>query len=225
MTDWNARSFHGTHNRYPFTDVVSFVLRNFGNAPDRSQVSILDLGCGGGAHLAFLLSEGFDAYGVDGNEDSVLRANERIRELGLPENRATAADFACLPYNSEKFDAVIDRGALTCNEGKSIRPLLTEIRRVLKPGATVMSMLLDECAAGEAGGRSIGGGDYVDFPGRLAHAGLLHFTTPSSARQIFSDFQIHSVERLVRTTVSEKGDSVVNEAWVVVTAHNGTTPQ
>jgi SAM-dependent methyltransferase len=217
MTDWNSRSFHGTFNRYPFTEIVSFVLSGFGGQ-ERSKVAILDLGCGGGSHLGFLAAEGFDYHGVDGNRESVTRANERLKALGFRDDRAVTADFAKLPYPDGLFDAVLDRGSVTCNEGRNIPPLLSEIRRVMKPGASLFSMILDVLAAPAAGGRHAGNGDFVDFPGRLAGAGLLHFTSPVEVIDLFSEFKIASVQRLTRTIDYPISAASIAESWVIVTA-------
>ncbi len=198
MTDWNARSFHGTFNRYPFTEIVSFILSTYGGQ-DRSKIAVLDLGCGGGAHLGFLAAEGFDYYGVDGNQDSVTRANERMRALGFRDDRAVAANFERLPYSNGFFDVVLDRGSVTCNKSKEIPPLLSEISRVMKPNARLFSMMLDVLSAPAAGGRHVENGDFVDFPDRLAGAELLHFTSPVEAMDLFSAFKVVSVQRLTRT--------------------------
>lgn len=219
MTDWNTRSFHGTYNRYPFTEIVSFILSNFGGM-DRSKFTVLDLGCGGGAHLEFLAAEGFDYYGVDGNEDSVNRANERLKERGFRGDRAIAADFEKLPYSSGFFDVVLDRGAITCNKATEIPPLLAEIKRVMKPRAKLFSMMLDVLGAPAAGGRHVGNGDFTDFPGRLAGAGLLHFTSPVEAMELFSTFKIESVQRLTRTLDLPISAAPIAESWVVVTGEN-----
>jgi SAM-dependent methyltransferase len=218
MTDWNQRSFRGTWNRYPFTDVVSFVLGRYGSAPDRSKVSVLDLGCGGGSHLMFLAAEGFDFHGVDGNAESVMRANERLRGAGHAADRALVADFLRLPYDAGRFDVVIDRGALTCNRGTELPALIAEIYRVMKPGAAIFSMLLHESSASAAGGRDAGGNDYVDFPGDLSGAGLLHFTNAEEAQRLFSTFTIDSIERQATMADIPGRDRSVLAAWTVVVA-------
>ncbi|MBM3546840.1 MAG: class I SAM-dependent methyltransferase [Alphaproteobacteria bacterium] len=218
MSDWNKKSFRGTWNRYPFSDVVSFVMRRFGRTEDRSSVAILDLGCGGGSHLMFLAQEGFDFHGIDGNAESVERANERLRSAGHDDRRAVTGTFDRLPYPSDRFDAVIDRGSLTCNSLADLPPLIAEIRRVLKPGGTVFSMILHELGAASAGGRHVGSNDYVDFPGDLSGSGLLHFTTAEEARGLFSAFRDVGIDQLVRSTELPRREPSINEAWTIVTA-------
>jgi ubiquinone/menaquinone biosynthesis C-methylase UbiE len=218
VSDWNKRSFRGTWNRYPFTDVVSFVMRRFVSTADRSKIAILDLGCGGGSHLMFLAQEGFDYHGVDGNAESVERANERLRHAGHADDRAVTGTFDRLPYPSDRFDAVLDRGSLTCNPLAELPKLIGEIRRVLKPGGGLLSMILHEKAASAAGGRHIGNNDYVDFPGDLSGSELLHFTTTGEARDLFSAFGDLRIERLMREVELPKHEAAITEAWTIVIA-------
>jgi len=218
MTDWNQRTFRGTWNRYPYTEIVSFVMRRFGGAADRSAVSVLDLGCGGGNHMLFLAAEGFDYQGIDGSREAVDRANQRLRDAGHDDKRAITGTFDALPYPDNRFDGVIDRGSLTFNPGADLPGLLAEVRRVLKPGGVVFSMLMDRAIAAGSGGRSLGGGDYDNLANDLAGAKFGHFTDTDEARRLFGGFSQVSIERIVRTREHPQLEDPVVEAWTVVTA-------
>lgn len=218
MTDWNSRHFHGTHNKYPFTDVVSFILGNFPDRDNRENISVLDLGCGGGAHLVFLTEEGFDAHGIDGNRDSVIRANEFMAEKGFTNDRAQEAIFEKIPFESDSFDVVIDRGAITCNKADEIPTIIEEVKRILKSGGLFYSMMLDVLMAKASGGKHLGKGDFNDFSGRLEDAGLLHFTTPNDVQTLFSSLNIERIERETKMVESPIDDAGVTSGWVIVTA-------
>lgn len=218
MTDWNARHYHGTFNKYPFTDVVSFVMGRYGTSENRSRIRVLDLGCGGGSHLAFLAHEGFDYYGIDGNEASVLRAKDALKAVGGNPDRAVAGVFEKLPYESDFFDVVIDRGSITCNAADKIPGVVREIRRVMKSGSILLSMMLDVLGAPASGGRALGNGDYVDFPGRLAGAGFLHFTTPSAVAALFAPLKAVSIQRQIRFVDVPAAQAGVAEAWTILHA-------
>lgn len=218
MIDWNARSFHGTSNKYPFTEVVSFVMRAYGASDARSAVRVLDLGCGGGAHMAFLAAEGFDVYGIDGNEASVVAANKRMSSMGFADDRATAGHFEQMKYADEMFDLVIDRGSITCNAAELLPGLFAEVRRVLKPNGRVFCMMLDLLGAPAAGGRSAGHGNFVDFSDRLSGAKLLNFTTPVALSRVLTGYRIDSLERLVRYAEYPAETLGVTEAWTIAVA-------
>ena len=91
-------------NRYPNTEVVSFILKNFGNK-NRRMITILDLGCGWGNNLKFLYAEDFDAYGIDKSETAVSHCKTIC-------DNVVVGDIADIPYPDEFFDAVIDRNSM-----------------------------------------------------------------------------------------------------------------
>jgi SAM-dependent methyltransferase len=216
-TQWDKRYYHGRYNRYPFTEVVSFVMRNFGGAPDRSKVRVLDLGYGGGHHLMLLAQEGFDYFGVDGASGSIQIATRRLAEVGLKARNLAVATFDHLPYPDGFFDAVIDRGSLVCNRLAELPPLIEEVRRTLKPGGMFFSMILHESCTSKNDARALGDNDYTDFGGRLKDAGVLHFTNAREARKLFGAFHLVDIERT--TTKSEyppAGNKTVI-AWTLVT--------
>ena len=47
--------------KYPSESLIRFVARNFYKADDRFAVKILEVGCGTGANLWYMLREGFSA--------------------------------------------------------------------------------------------------------------------------------------------------------------------
>jgi 2-polyprenyl-3-methyl-5-hydroxy-6-metoxy-1,4-benzoquinol methylase len=100
-------------NRYPYHAVVSFVFRSFGNVADRSSVRLLELGCGAGNNLWFAAREGFDVAGIDGSVTAIGFAKERFAQDELRGDLRVGC-FSALPWEDDSFDAVIDRGALTC---------------------------------------------------------------------------------------------------------------
>jgi SAM-dependent methyltransferase len=86
-------------------DFIVQLLRTF--AP-RAK-SILDLGCGTGAHAYLLAEQGFEVYGVDSSADMIHQANQR-RVEGLPDlsNRlAFAQGDLRSPQLNQSYDAVI----------------------------------------------------------------------------------------------------------------------
>lgn len=214
---WDARRYHGRDNRYPFTEVVSFVMRRFGGAADRSAVRILDLGCGSAHHLMFLAQEGFAYYGIDGSADSIALAARRLAAAGHRTQTLTTGTFDRLPYHDGFFDCVIDRGSLTCNRGAGLPALIAEVHRILKPGGRLFSMLLHEAGTARLEGQPLGGGDYANFSGRLEGAGVLHFTNASEAQSLFAAFQIDDIELIHRASEYPRSGNQSVVAWTVVT--------
>ena len=102
--------------RYPPEELIRFVARYFYRASDRGQIKILEIGCGPGANIWFLAREGFDAYGIDGSETAIAKAERALKEEGL-KARLQVGDInsLCRLYPSSYFDALVDVACLQCN--------------------------------------------------------------------------------------------------------------
>ena len=78
---WEERYSKGmVLNKYPYTEVVSFVLRNFANS-NKKNIKILDYGSGGGNHTFFLAAEGFDFYSIDYSSSAVSHTIKTLKSL------------------------------------------------------------------------------------------------------------------------------------------------
>lgn len=216
-TKWDKEHYHGRYNKYPFTEVVSFVMRTYGNAEDRTKIRILDLGCGGAHHLLFLAKEGFDYYGIDGATESIQIATEVLKKNNFDVSKLRVGTFEDLPYEDNFFDCVIDRGSLICNRIADLSPIIDQIHRVMKPGGKCFNMMLHETNSIKNGARSLGNNDYMDFTGRLKGANVLHFTNSKEVQTIFSKFTINNIE--LSSKVSEYAPTEVKniDAWMITT--------
>lgn len=118
-------------NKYPSELIVSWVLRNHGEGG-----RCLDMGCGFGNNLRFLLENGFDALGFDFSPSVI----ENIKnEFG---DRVCVADAIDLPYPNSHFDFLIDRSSLQHNPAKDLGKIFDEAVRVLKPDGAFFSCFL-----------------------------------------------------------------------------------
>lgn len=94
-------------------------------AAGRSNLTLLDCGCGTGHNLRALLASYGRAYGMD----LTAAGLEAARQAGRP---LTRADATRIPFSSQTFDIVTSFDMLQCvpdDEGA-----LHEIARVLRPG-------------------------------------------------------------------------------------------
>lgn len=128
--------------RYPAEDLVRFMAKHFYQAPDRSSVRVLELGCGPGANIWYLAREGFSALGMDTCPVAVERARKRLADDQVHGISGVArADVARMPKSLEgwgdldgSFDAVVDIECMSCNSFETAQMILQEVLRVLKPG-------------------------------------------------------------------------------------------
>lgn len=196
---WESRYRRGeVVNRYPFEMVVSFVLRHFGKG-DRAATRILDYGCGGGNHCAFLAREGFDFYGVDFSVSAIRHAASVIEAAGgnVQPNKLICTDFAHTGFPDSHFDAVIDRQSLDQNMASSLPALVAEIHRILKPGGKYLGINFSDRHPALAYGRSLGNGDYAEFTrGPFKDIGARHFFSQSELFALFHNFSILDLKEL-----------------------------
>lgn len=172
---WEEQYSKGLNNRYPFDIVVSFVYRNAPSDRSRSDVSILEVGCGTGNNLWFAAREGFNVSGIDHSSHAVERARSRFAAEGLNAD-LRVGDFTQIPFDSEKFDLVFDRGALTCAGLESGRTAIKEIHRVLKKsGRFFFNPYSDRHSCFVAGTHSADGLTVDLQKGNLAGIGQLCF--------------------------------------------------
>ena len=90
---------HAQVNRYPFDSVVSTVFRYFGSTKTRSDIKILELGCGTANNISFLAQEGFSAIGLDGSEHAIQLGRNLLKKKELN------AELICQDF-TKLFNAV-----------------------------------------------------------------------------------------------------------------------
>ena len=122
-------------NKYPYPEVVSFIMRNFGSVKNKAKIRILDLGCGWGNNLVFLKDQGFEYYGIDFSKTAVEHCRNLFKNVAL-------RDISELPYESNFFDCVFDRMSIQHNPKKRIKKIFGEVHRVLKPNGLFFSVLV-----------------------------------------------------------------------------------
>ena len=101
------------------------------------STSILDAGCGGGGASILAIERGAQVSGIDAAEGLITVARERV-----PEGDFRIGDIQELPYEDNRFDAVIAPNSLQYAEDKVAT--LHELQRVCKPNGRVVIGLFAE---------------------------------------------------------------------------------
>ncbi|HNX76632.1 MAG TPA: class I SAM-dependent methyltransferase [Candidatus Rifleibacterium sp.] len=198
---WNE--VHATRNwgKYPAEELVRFMSRLY--APGvRRQIKVLDLGCGTGANTWFLCREGFLTVAFDGAFAALPKARELCRNETRPP-LLLQADAGVLPFADESFDAVVEIGALAANTSAGIRSILSEIRRVLKPGGSFFSsVLFTPATTGYGSGEKLDAHSYRNISdGPVAGLGTIHFFSRAEIRSLWqkNGFGELTIDRLERS--------------------------
>lgn len=101
---------------------------------------ILDAGCGGGRNLVFLLREGYEVFGVDGDPYAV----EDVRSLAghLPRTNFRIEPVESMSFPESFVDVVLSSAVLHfARDDAHFNAMLREMWRVLKPGGLLFCRL------------------------------------------------------------------------------------
>jgi ubiquinone/menaquinone biosynthesis C-methylase UbiE len=109
------------------------VCELLGDAPGR----VLDVGCGAGMMVDWLIHQGYEVYGVDTSREMIRICLERF---GHTESAVfSVGAIEQLPCKTDGFDAVICKGVFDFLD--SDHEALAELARVCKPGGTLILTL------------------------------------------------------------------------------------
>ena len=190
--------------KYPPEHVVRFVARTFYRAPKRSEIRLLEIGCGPGANVWFMTREGFAVSGIDGSASAIRKAQERLANEGFQAD-LRVGDFTALPWPDRSFDGVLENVSLCCNPSESVRAALGEVQRVLKPGAPFQASFFTTGTWGYDTGTEVEADGFRDIPeGPLAGTGFCLFLNRERLTELFQDFMNVSVERVSWTVENER---------------------
>lgn len=166
---------------------------------DKAKIRILDLGCGTGAASWYLAREGFSVCGIDGSATAIRKAQQRLAEESL-QCSFEIGDASKLPWPADTFQVVVDIAAIQHNTIPSMRAILAEVLRTLKPHGQLFSMMIGAGSYGDGLGTEIEPGTFAQIPeGPFAGKGTVHFFSESDISHVLSPFEILSLELSSRT--------------------------
>jgi len=171
-----------------FGDVDIYLFDQLLRGRITSGMRVLDVGCGRGRNLIYMLRAGFDVYGVDPDRDAIDVVRQEAKRLApeLPSDHFSVERLPSLSFPDGSFDAVIANAVLHFAADESeFRAMLSELWRVLEPDGILFARLASSIGLEDRirplGGRRYGlpdGSDrfLVDEPFLLAAAADLEAT-------------------------------------------------
>lgn len=212
---WDKLFSENEWGKYPSEELIRFIARNFYKSPIRSEIKILEVGCGTGANIWFFSREGFTSYGIDGSEVAIKKAKHYLKEDSLSAN-LEVGDAMNLPYADSYFDAVIDIECIYANTLEDSLIILKEIHRVLKNKGLFFSKTFGDGMSGKetAIRHKTESNTYLNMPdGPLREDyGIIRLTAEHQINEIyslFSDIQYDYIQR------SDFNRSHVIPEWVI----------
>jgi ubiquinone/menaquinone biosynthesis C-methylase UbiE len=202
-------------NRWPFTDVVSAIIRATIDKK-RDEISILEIGCGAGNNVWFLAEEGFKGYGIDISSSAIEFGKSYLACRGVNAD-LRVGDISSLPWQDESFNFVVDRGALTQIDYNHIEAVLAQVLRVLKPGGKMLCYTLYGFQHPDRVlGTEVTHNTYDRFTGGLfSKVGLTSFFTVDDLRHLFRRFASVDIHRHVDY---DEDDRILDESYSVTAA-------
>lgn len=159
----------------------------------RRAKTLLDLGCGTGRHTVYFAQHEFTVYGLDSSPEGLRLTEQAVRDAGLSAHLQLQDMYDPLPYADASFDAIIAVQVIHHARIATIRQLVGELERVLRPGGAIfvsVSGVRDQGTRFE----EIEPGTLVPLDGR--EAGLPHhFFTPAELRELFGRFDVADVHQ------------------------------
>ncbi|MDD5417224.1 MAG: class I SAM-dependent methyltransferase [Candidatus Aenigmarchaeota archaeon] len=89
---------------------------------------VLDIGCGAGKDVKFMIEHGLDAVGVDLSEGMLFEARLRV-----PTGKFIKMDIRQLEFGDSTFDGVWANASLLHLKKSEFLPALKEVNRILRP--------------------------------------------------------------------------------------------
>jgi len=190
-------------NRYPFDVVVSTVFSLFKGIKDRSEIHVLDLGCGCGNNTWFLCAEGFTVTAIDGSPTALKIAEERLKETGYGQRcKFIRQFFEELVLPEKVFDLVIDRLSVSQTPPGIIESVYSKVFHALKPRGYFFSQLFSEASTDRLKGHKMPDGSYDDFSaGYFVNIGRTTFLNRQNIEELFSSFEVLSLSHVAETNL------------------------
>ncbi len=153
--------------------------------------TLLDLGCGTGRHVVYFAQHGFSVHGLDNSPEGLRLTEQALRDAGLTAHLHLQDMYDPLPYADSSFDAIVAVQVIHHARNATIKQLIGELDRVLKPGGTIF---VSVASLRDQGTRfdELEPGTLVPLDGK--EAGLPHhFFTPDELREVFGQFDVTGV--------------------------------
>jgi SAM-dependent methyltransferase len=126
---------------YPNEELLRFLGQRYfsrTNRSERSEIRVLEIGCGSCANLWMIGREGFEAHGIDLSSDAIDLGRAMLKNWGATAELKVGS-MTNLPYSVNYFDLVVDVFSSNCLDENDFRLCLKEVQRTLKVGGLFFS--------------------------------------------------------------------------------------
>lgn len=189
-------------NRFPFSEVVSFVFQNY--PADKLNVMALDVGCGSGVHSELLSQFGASVTAFDPSPQSVAYAKKTYRSSNIAFQAAGLGD---VNLKGQKFDMVIDRLSSSHVSVPRIVEFYQNLKDKLNSGAKLYWQGFSWDNTGRQFGEDQENGSFDDFTsGIFQPLGRTAFVKEADIHEIFEGYKISILRKISDLNVRTSWD-------------------
>jgi len=158
--------------------------------------AVLDFGSGAGRHSVYMGLEGISTVAFDISHSALSTLQDRVKKFRLENVFVSQNEMSHLPFVDNSFEAVIGTNVLHHGTTASINLAVSELFRILKPGAFGLMIVLSASDYKFGNGTMIEPNTYVLSDGD--EKGIIHhFFTREEVEVTFREFSILSLEEEV----------------------------
>lgn len=202
-------------NRYPFTSLVSLVMRYAHPKNYKVGPVVVELGCGTGPNISFFLENDFTYCGIEGSFSAVEITRKEFGDKVVIHHD----DFTKrLPFADASVDLVVDRSATTHNAKREIVRVVNETYRILKDNGTMIAVdWFSDQDSESASGEAVDPKTKTNYAlGRFKDVGTVHFFDKEEICGLFSDgWEIEYLSHQTSTEIIPAKDNTIASYNVV----------
>ena len=127
-----------------FGDIDIYLFDQLARGRFDHRRRVLDVGCGAGRNLRYLLAHDYDCHGIDRDASAIAQLRRDAQSLGQgdADARFIVGDVETLPWGAHAFDVVISSAVLHFADNRqNFELMVAEMWRVLAPGGLLFARL------------------------------------------------------------------------------------
>ena len=159
---------------------------------EKKAERVLDVGCGAGRHVIYLVERGFEPLGIDISKTGLNLTKERLRNREL-EAEIAKCGMKYLPFIDSCFDAVICVQTIYHQKLKDIEATFSEVQGVLKKHGLFLTNFHSTKSSKYGKGVEVEENTFMQETG-VERGVIHHFVDENEINELFRDFRIVSLE-------------------------------